>query len=105
MSMISEQVKYLREFGCFGTVKQTMSEAADTIESLSAKLEAANGGGWIPCSERLPEENQNVIACFVHGTVTELAFYNGKFNGVYSYDKKVIVAWQPLPEAYHGEMD
>lgn len=59
-------------------------------------------GEWIPCSERLPEENQNVIACFAHGTVTELAFYNGKFNGVYSYDEKVIVAWQPLPEAYHG---
>lgn len=42
MSMISEQVKYLREFDCFGTVKQTMLEAADTTEALSAKLEEAS---------------------------------------------------------------
>lgn len=42
MSMISEQVKYLREFDCFGTVKQAMLEAADTIEALSAKLAVAN---------------------------------------------------------------
>lgn len=58
-------------------------------------------GGWIPCSERFPEENQNVIACFAHGTVTELRFYDKKFHGIYDYDEKVIVAWQPLPEAYH----
>lgn len=42
MSMISEQVKYLREFDCFGTVKQAMLEAADAIEALSTKLAAAN---------------------------------------------------------------
>lgn len=42
MSMVSEQVKYLRNFDCFGTVKQAMNEAADTIEALSAKLVAAN---------------------------------------------------------------
>lgn len=59
-------------------------------------------GGWIPCSERLPEENQSVIACFAHGTVTELRFYDKKFHGIYDYDEKVIAAWQPLPEAYHG---
>lgn len=52
---ISEQVKYLREFGCccFGTVRQVILEAADTIESLSAKLEASNmeqqAEGGRPC--------------------------------------------------------
>lgn len=61
----------------------------------------SKNNGWIPCSERLPEENQNVIACFAHGTVTELMFYEKKFHGIYDYDEKVIVAWQPLPEAYH----
>ena len=40
---ISKQVKYLREFDCFGTVKQAMLEAADTIESLSAKMADMNG--------------------------------------------------------------
>lgn len=73
-----------------------------TSESVISLLESApKTGGWIPCSERLPEENQNVIACFAHGTVTELRFYDKKFHGIYDYDEKVIVAWQPLPEAYH----
>lgn len=59
-------------------------------------------GGWIPCSERMPEEDQRVIACFAHGTVTELRFHDKKFHGLYDYDEKVITAWQPMPEAYHG---
>lgn len=114
MSMIEEQVKELRAYANASLyarenkARELLSEAADTIEILSEKLSAANmersagyyGGGWIPCSERLPEENQNVIACFAHGTVTELAFYDGKFHGIYSYDTKVILAWMPLPERY-----
>ncbi len=74
-----------------------LADAADTIESLHKKQSVNE---WIPCKERLPEENQNVIACLAHGTVTELAFYNGKFHGIYSYDAKIIIAWQPLPEPY-----
>ena len=63
--------------------------------------------GWIPCSERLPEENSNVIACFAHGLVTELAFYDGLFHGIYEYTTSVIIAWQPLPAPYQpkGEID
>lgn len=58
--------------------------------------------GWIPCGERLPKENQNVIACFAHGPVTELRFYDGKFHGIYDYNTNVIIAWQPLPKPYTG---
>ena len=57
-------------------------------------------GGWIPVSDRLPEENQRVIGCFAHGTVTELAFYDGLFHGIYAYNTKIIIAWQPLPEPF-----
>ena len=56
--------------------------------------------GWIPCSERMPEENSNVIACFAHGLVTELTFYDGLFHGIYEYTTSVIIAWQPLPAPY-----
>lgn len=63
MSMISEQINKLRE-----AVKSyrpyvpyyvigLLHNAADTIESLSAKLKEADcGGGWIIASERMPEE-------------------------------------------------
>lgn len=69
---------------CFEIVDQ----AADTIESLSAKLQAAdmersaeNCGGWILCSERMPEENKEVICCFESGIVKALVLFNCKFHG------------------------
>ena len=62
------------------------------------------GGKWIPCSERLPENYGNVIACFSTGTVTELLYKGGGlFQGIYEYSTNVIIAWMPLPEPYKGE--
>ena len=112
--MISEQVKYLREFDCFGTVKQAMLEAADTIEALSAKLAAANGGGWISCEDRLPEDGVDVLVWFEHFRYGEynrlfqtkgISYtFNGKWsgfvNGSSGWRELKIIAWQPLPEDY-----
>lgn len=75
-----------------------------TTESVISLLESAPKiGGWIPCSERVPEENEEVICCFKSGVVKALVLFNCKFHGkVYAYEKSDIIAWQPLPEAYHG---
>ena len=63
--------------------------------------EAGADQGWIPCSERLPENAMNVIAQFSDGTVTELRYAgNGIFEGIYEYSTRVIIAWMPLPEPY-----
>ena len=63
--------------------------------------EAGADQGWIPCSERLPENAMNVIAQFSDGTVTELRYAgNGIFDGIYEYSTRVIIAWMPLPEPY-----
>lgn len=75
MSMISEQINKLRE-----TVKSyrpyvpyyvigLLHNAADTIESLSAKLKEADcGGGWIECeSGKIPDKE--VICCDVCGEI------------------------------------
>lgn len=63
--------------------------------------EAGADQGWIPCSERLPENAMNVIAQFSDGTVTELRYAgNGIFEGIYEYSTKVVIAWMPLPEPY-----
>ena len=72
----------------------------ETAKAIELGIQALKENTWIPCSERLPEENTNVIACFSNGTVTELAFYNGEFHGLFSYTTKVIVAWMPLPKPY-----
>lgn len=59
---------------------------------------------WIPCSDKLPENNTDVIVCFYSGTVTEMRYWgNGIFQGIYEHTAKTIVAWMPLPEPYKGE--
>lgn len=76
--------------------------AQETI--LAEEVGELGNPGWIPCSERLPENAMNVIAQFSDGTVTELRYAgNGIFEGIYEYSTRVIIAWMPLPEPYEGE--
>lgn len=108
---ISEQIKELREVaemyeGLDGG--KILSEAADTIEALSAKLADMQrsaedcGGGWIPCKDRLPETRNNILVCQSDGYVSV---------GYYSWDRAFldlnsipfddVIAWRELPEPYH----
>lgn len=90
------------EFPILTTPLIKLEDAIKAVEQVAAEY----NNGWIPVEERLPEENTNVIACFAHGTVTEMYFYDGIFHGVYDYTTKVIIAWQPLPEPYQkGESE
>ena len=66
-------------------------------------------GGWIPCSERLPEENQEVILQDFYGNITiEKMKTNdgakGFSDGNWWSSANNYVAWQPLPEP-HKERD
>lgn len=112
MSMLSEQTKHLRELSdtvrmnaySFESLSQSLKEAADTIEILSAKL-AANGDGWIPYSYKLPTENGKYWITYLWGSkefVEISKFENGKFE--FSVNVKTdVIAWEPciLPEPYH----
>lgn len=91
MSMLSEQVNKIRKVAkCVylaadkeisDDIASTLNQAADTIEALSAKLEAANmdnGGGWIACEDRLPEEHKLYDITFENsvGIHSDSAIYN-----------------------------
>ena len=110
--MVSEQVKKLRRFSKFyaGKIKKVLIEAADTIESLSAKPTASSS--WIPCSERFPTKEESIK----NDNRFILDDGNRRYGGVFDYEKncfvkfdfwkgciedKCVIAWQPLPEAYH----
>lgn len=124
MSMITELVERLRKNSAsleitFSTA-ENLREAADTIEELSAKLQAANmerssqyyNGGWIPCSERLPEEYGEYICTMSNGNVEECGFVPSdekglipgwatcEADGFRKLDYQDIIAWMPLPQPY-----
>ena len=94
---------YAREFAA----RELLKQAADSIESLSAELEKQENGGWIKCSEHVPE-TVKVWGCmeFVDekGNVfhTEnIVYYVGDGNFTNWVNAPVsVVAWQPFPEPY-----
>lgn len=115
MSMISEQVKELRELAdgkihyCEWKKSEILNQAADTIEALSAKLAAANmersdrycGSGWIACEDRLPDKDDTVLIDTGIGYF-EIATYSGDGRTFYTEEcgSSCPVAWQPLPKPY-----
>lgn len=135
MGFISEQVRKIAELQENLECVSILREAADTIESLSAKLQAANMersaedcDGWIPCSQRLPEEhdsmfaklkgtdkwnnamferisdNVNVTVEFEDGQRKAITLHT--VDGKWKRDSIVkfeVVAWQPLPEPYNPD--
>ena len=56
--------------------------------------------GWIPCSEKLPNEDEKVL---VSGEVIteEILISKGEYVR-YWHNKGFSLAWQPLPKPYKG---
>lgn len=88
-----------------GLVKQAQEEyATDTNVGTN---------GWIPCSERLPEEPEegltNIEECDEYIVMIENAdiptALNYTGNGEWYRDGEFynVIAWQPLPEPYNPE--
>ncbi len=71
---------------------------------------------WIPCSERLPEEDEDVLVCTEDGII-EKAYHTlkewcedewewfifGTLGYSYALNDYEVIAWMPLPEPYGGE--
>ena len=60
--------------------------------------------GWIPCSERLPEEDVEVLVCIKDcegNYFYDLTYFHivwqTEIGGMYSS----VIAWQPLPKPYN----
>lgn len=80
-------------------------------------------GGWIPCSERLPEPARRYLAtvvwsdgdCIVIKEVHNVLYgidLRWHTDGIYEFEKPLdckVTAWKPIPIPYevkeHGQMD
>lgn len=126
MSMITEFVERLREQGNFLTIEQgafevgdMLNDAADVIEELSAKLQAANmerssqyyNGGWIPVSEPPKHTDDYLVVVGINYEgegmydYVRTANYNTVFKAwcVYETNKAIVgevKKWMLLPPAY-----
>ena len=64
-------------------------------------------GGWIPCSERLPEDDSICIVTVEYPnnkTMVDYGWFDRKgvcwFVGMQEFRTSNILAWQPLPELF-----
>lgn len=69
-------------------------------------------GGWIPCSERLPDESGYYLTTIQDGEVCYVSknwfahtgdYYLGKSEWRELCDGEEVIAWMPLPEPYRVE--
>ena len=84
-----------------------MSEYSDKLWKAAYKRgKAEESQRWIPCSERSPEENTDILVTYVDGEETRIipvnygrdTWYDCIFDA--ALDPLKITAWMPLPEPY-----
>ena len=101
------QIKELCEHRDFTSEMQSMrghnilQDAKKIVQEVAEEYD----GGWIPCSDRLPEENQQVILQGFYGSITIEKMkisdgIKGFSDGDWWSSANNYVAWQPLPELY-----
>ena len=86
---------------------EQVGDALDNaIEIVNQEAEQYNNG-WIPCSERLPEDDSICIVTVEYPnneTVVDYGWFNRKsvcwFVGMQEFRTSNILAWQQLPEPY-----
>ena len=85
----------------------------ETVDAIGMGIHALKETQWIPCSERLPEDESYILVSFENSTMPDIAryeendeggtFYPGDDEKSYSSYGFFVNAWMPLPEPYREE--
>ena len=71
-----------------------------TVDAIEMGIHALKETQWIPCSERLPEDESYILVSFENSTMPDIARYEEKSYSSYGF---FVNAWRPLPESYREE--
>ena len=99
------ECEFMHDIPGFFKAKTDIKTQENIIHVLSNLQLTESTYKWIPCSERLPKEGENVLVCLENETY-DIAFYSTKYcswissSDEWSYEKESVVAWMPLPEPY-----
>ena len=104
---------------CFEIVHEIAEEYTSTehINCSTNTSTDTSTNGWIPCSERLPDDLTDVLVWFeyyrfgnyngLYQTIGISYTNNGEWsrlvNGMVGWNALRIIAWQPLPQPPKGE--
>lgn len=105
---LAEAMEKLAEF----EEKEKCGEWLDAIELAKIAI-ALQSQTWIPCSERLPEDESYILVSFKNSTMPDIAryeendeggmFYPGDDEKSYSSYGFFANAWMSLPKPYREE--
>lgn len=97
-----------------GILVQAIRKIQDYL-SVVTDTNVGSKSNWIPCSERLPEDGEEMVLIQVSGKPTEniqfkyafeFAYYEKEEGWILEYypewENPEVVAWMPLPESYKG---
>ena len=98
---------------CTTEDRETYIQRFEALRMAIEALQEPQVGGWIPVSERLPEDGYGVLVTVngKHNNITfvdalEIAEYDGDFGwiveGYPQWTDPDVTAWQPLPEPFEG---
>ena len=114
-SYIEASAERMENDGYYEAQFEGFEELQDDLFNLETFPSADRPQEWIPCSERLPDLNENgvsdmVLLCWSDGQMTVGAYQGGRtFVGQAwptARDCRVTVtAWQPLPKPWKGADD
>lgn len=102
--LINPNIEDVKEFNAYKKCIEIVNQLA---EEHGKDTNVLGNNGWIPCSERLPEDVKTVfVTCIATDGTPYTAFARCKRNRWSYYPSNIeikyaeVIAWQPLPAPY-----